>query len=266
MSFIYIDTINAAQATQHILSGTSVVVTAVLDSVAGITTGDLVQNAISDMIAFRGAIGSSCPGIDAPNFLESITPEVVGAGQVKIRLSYKGFPTLQIEIGTCLSTADANKDKDDKEIFVEFTYPKKYLEDPRKAGKKIQQGGFIQRAVQETTFQLKYLVTGGGGSTASSLVLNFAQTYVGMVNKDPWGSAPGAARTWLCESVRGISRDGGLSYEVTVTFHYRKKTWDFLVVFINPDTGKPPKGLKKDSGYKLVRGYDEGTLPVMPPS
>lgn len=274
----YIDIINGGTATDHIVAGTTVSVIAVYDFVAGTDTATVLQNCFTDIYSTR-ALGSSCPGISAPNYLESVTPETIGASQVRMRLNYKGLPALQIEIGTCLTQADSNTDKDGNVIFVTYNYPAGYTQNPQNAGVQIKQGGMISKQIQETTFSLKYIVGAlgtpmtSGYQTASAVVLNFAQTYVGTVNMSVWGSAPGGARCWLCESVRGVSHNGGLTYEVTTTFHYRKGYdssgaggWDFLLIFINPDDGKPPSDLVKDVGYKHVRGYTEGTLPVMPPT
>jgi hypothetical protein len=107
---------------------------------------------------------------------------------------------------------------------------------------------------------------GGTGATSSQMVLAFAQAFVGMTNEFPWASAPGASRTWLCVSVRGISRDGGKTYEITATFAYRAGSWDFLSLFTDPYTGKPPQNILPTLGYDEVIGYMVGTLPTMPPS
>ena len=44
-------------------------------------------------------------------------------------------------------------------------------------------------------------------------------------------------------------------WENTYTFQYDPDTWDAHAVFIDPNTGKPPKGLEADVGEKWFEMY-----------
>ena len=46
--------------------------------------------------------------------------------------------------------------------------------------------------------------------------------------------------------------DGGDSYEAGFTFHLKPTSWDKLIVFTNPDDGKPPADLVNGVGFKQV--------------
>lgn len=296
-----LEKINGGSAVQHIQQGTSVTRIATVSGLAttGVTTGSLCQAAINAVVTIVGDRGSACPDIPSPNFLESFSPHVIGPGVVEVRISYKGLPMLQIEFGTTLSQVETNLDIDSHVLFVQYQYPSDYINshpDLQGRAQPITQYGTIQRSIQETTWTMRYTVTadrggdippgfsegdggyipianpsggagsGGGLTTATGLVMAFAQYYVGMINAGVWDSAPGAARTWLCESLRASSRDGGRSYEVSVTFHYRSDTWDFLLLFQDPFEGKTPTALIEGMGRKKVKNYKVGTLPVMPPT
>ena len=65
--------------------------------------------------------------------------------------------------------------------------------------------------------------------------------YTGKVNNTAWNDSP--PRTWLCTRLDGQSDDQGKTYVVNYEFLYREETWDADVVFIDPETGKPPPGV-----------------------
>lgn len=266
---VYLDKIDGSAASGAVMAGATVTRIATVDGLpAGITVdaGALFDAAAVAVLGVTGPLGSPCPNISAPTYLDNYTLDSISVGVVKIRLNYKGFPVVSVELATCLETVDTNLDNEGTVLSVEYTYPSDYFPDPRNVrGKTITQGGVAPKRISETAFILKYTVTAAGDTSASDIVLTFSQAYCGSVNISVWSSAPGGARTWICESARGISRDGGHTYELTVTFRYRSDTWDTLLVFINPDTGKPPHDLEAGTGYKKVRIQDEGVLPIMPP-
>jgi hypothetical protein len=66
----------------------------------------------------------------------------------------------------------------------------------------------------------------------------------------------------LIEKVSGISRDQGVTYEVTLSMRFNPATWDPQVTFINPDDGKPPPDLVAGTGYKVVQILPEVTFPT----
>ena len=66
--------------------------------------------------------------------------------------------------------------------------------------------------------------------------------YVGTLNEADFYL--GAPQTWMCTGIRGSSTDGGETYNVTYDFQHDKDEWKARVVYIDPDTGFPPKKLE----------------------
>ena len=64
-----------------------------------------------------------------------------------------------------------------------------------------------------------------------------ARTYVGKVNDSTFQTS--GAGTWLCTAISGRSNDGGATYEVSYDFQYNADSWQPLVVYIDPASGKP---------------------------
>lgn len=63
-----------------------------------------------------------------------------------------------------------------------------------------------------------------------------SQAIFGDPNVPGTGDPP---RTWLCTRIDGVSDDAGLTYNTTYEFQYRSETWDPVLVFTDPETGKP---------------------------
>jgi len=267
---VAIDIIDGGTSSQHVVQGRKVTrIAKVYGLVAplGGTQQDLLNAAVQQVQAITGPLGSQCPG--EPNgstYLEEFIPELLSTDVVQVRIVYKGYPQIQIEFNGSLSTVQANLDANGDPITVEYTYPSDYVLNERLRGQTIEQGVMVSRVIPEFTMSFKFTTVGSGpAGTGADYVLNFCLSYLGCVNFGVWGSAPGAARTWLCENVRAISRDGGTTYEWTVVFHYRDSNWDTLVAFINPDDGKPPSDLLYAVGYKYIQTYETANFPPMPP-
>lgn len=79
--------------------------------------------------------------------------------------------------------------------------------------------------------------------------------YVGKVNSLPWNT--GAVRTWLCVNISGTTSDGGITYDVSYEFQYNPETWDATVVFIDPETSKPPGDVEAQLavGVNTIKTY-----------
>jgi hypothetical protein len=295
MSLVYLDMIDGNSATANATAGYAVTRRAIVDLVYATGQGPIIQAALDAVINVVGDVGSTCPGISYNNYLEAFSPKVLASGDtlstVEVLIVYKGFPTVQVEIGTCLQTRETNIDALGNPIYLMYQYPAGYSYNTQVGGKVVAQGGTVQQVVQDTTLVFKFTMVGGGGNTASTNVMNLANSTVGVVNTTAWGSAPSSMngpRTWLGESVRGMSNDGGLTYAVTATFHYRSETWDQLLTFVDPFTGKVPGDIYDSSNNAIFYGpysdttsplngkyapavslfyvYKQGTLPVMPPA
>lgn len=276
---VYLDLINGATAMHHIQSGWTITRLAVVigleTPLGGWTTGKLLDAAEDVLIAVVGDRGTPCPDIPVPNYLEQFVPEIVSPDVVKYRIVYKGFPRPRYELDGTLSQVESNKDSSGNLIVLSYTYPSGYTLNPVNAGKYVEQGGMISRPIPEMSFTVRFTIIGGnvglGAWNATEMATWFCDKYMGKVNSNEYwiGKVKGEPRQWLVDKVRGVSQDGGVTYEMQMTFHYRRTTWDQLVVFINPDDGKPPPDLLADRGssgappgYKMVTVPEEVELPT----
>ena len=88
-------------------------------------------------------------------------------------------------------------------------------------------------------------------------------SWVNMVNTGSFFPyAPGAAsRTWLItdmdyELLSSSNPLGAPLYEMTLTMRHNPNTWDPFVIYIDPETGRPPADLL-NVGYKTVKWHFE---------
>lgn len=71
-----------------------------------------------------------------------------------------------------------------------------------------------------------------------------SRLYVGKVNSGTWTlDVTANARTWMCMSITGNSRDKGFTYSVDYEFAYNEDTWDVQVAYLDPETGRIPEGV-----------------------
>lgn len=209
-----------------------------------------IVDAVNQVIQAVGDIGTEHPLISTSRIVK-FTPRVVSASVVDVNIEYKegsfSFEnTTRINIGTSVSQVESNTDANGDPILVEYQYPTDYQLDPQKAGKTIKQGGTIQRPAPESTLVIKRRETASPGDKS--------RIYSGKANSVSWSLDPTSdPRQWFCYSITGESDDGGATYDVEYTFHYREETWDQEVMFINPDDGRPPPDLVVGTGLKIVR-------------
>lgn len=251
---VIIDLVDGVTATDHIQQGIAVTVPATVRYLTGSTMPARMQCAIDAVYSLVG-VGTACPGITKASYLEQVVPESLDGDTAKVRLIYKGYPIRRVDVRTSLNMIEGNEDIHGNIISVSYTYPKTYTKDIRKAGQVWPQGGLVPRPVPETVLTFHVIFTGSW-----EVMYNFATDYVGMVNSGTWLDS-GDDGQWLCEAVQASTRESGMMYEAQVTFHKRPIGWQPLVVFINPDDGKPPANLVKGVGYKKVDIYRTGTLP-----
>ena len=231
-------------------------------------TAGLGQAAEGAVIAVTGNRGAICPNVGVPTFLKTFQTDLIGPDAAKVKIVYAGYPLPTIEFDGTLNQVESNKDSSGALITVQYTYPSGYLLDARKAGQTFTQGGMISRSICITTVVVRWVITdgkiGGTPATATEILAWFKTTFEGFLNNASYTLAAitGAARTWKVDKVAGVSRDGGQTYEAAMTFQYKPNTWDQLVVFINPDDGKPPPDLVSGTGYKMVQGETTTTFPT----
>lgn len=76
-----------------------------------------------------------------------------------------------------------------------------------------------------------------------------SQIYSGKINSSGIFGDP--AKYWLCKSITGDSKDGQKTFDVVYEFQRNPNTWDATVIYIDPDTGKPPEDITDDNGNIL---------------
>lgn len=256
---VTIDLLEGMAGSMHIIRGADIPRMAIVTGLAsdgngnydvgGANTGQLYQRVL-DAVSAVAPLSSGCPGVTVPNYLAEIgMPEFISPDVARCKLSYRGFPALQIEFNSSLAQVETNVDNQGNPITVVYAYPSNYSTitggNPAYNGLSVTQGGIVSRPTSDVSFTVKFTTAGLTGVT--SMAMN-----VGMVNQNayPVGVIPGAPRTWLCTGFRALSEDGGLTYNAALSLQYRAAKWDNPIMFINPDTGKPPPDLISGTGYK----------------
>ncbi|KKM25926.1 hypothetical protein LCGC14_1590010, partial [marine sediment metagenome] len=149
----------------------------------------------------------------------------------------------QIEVTTTLNQLTTNRNVDGNTITVTYVAP---IIDPDTGdiigSRPITQGGEVTIMVPTTTRNYMRREPRDPGDKA--------QIYVGTTNSTPVFGDP--AGFWLCTGLGGPSDDGGITYNVTYSFQRGEPHrvggesfagWQAVVVYIDPETGKPPGDL-----------------------
>ncbi len=292
MATLDLDEVLGTNATKHIIQGTMVTRMATISNL-GVTgnVGTLFEAAMNFLVSQVGPLGSPCPNVTDPTYLEAFVPESVSTDIVKIRLIYKGYPALQTEISSTIAQIPTGFDKDGFALQVKYKYSDKFMAALKGStptdiritvaaanGGYDVQGKMLHFNTSDTVITFRFTTGGTSGASAASNVMQFANTYIGKVNSVAWSSVPSGmsmARCWLCESLRAISHDRGLTYEVILTFHYRPLVdgnpgWDETIFYTIPETGCPPPTIgETGSDNSLATDnppvLDEVPFPPMPP-
>lgn len=109
------------------------------------------------------------------------------------------------------------------------------------------QGGDVQYQIPMMVFRFSRR------EPSDAYVGDRARNFVGTLNNEPVFGDP--VRTWLCTRIDGVSDDGGITYNVTYEFQYNPETWDPVIVFTNPETGKPVANPVWGESIRRVRVY-----------
>lgn len=256
MATVELDAIQGAQAAHRLLEGWAITRPAIVHSIVvapPYTVAKVFQAALQALEAETGPRGSECPDIPVPTYLEQFIPELVSQDCVKVRIIYKGYQAPIYEMHSAVSNRRTNKDAEGYVIQLLYVYPDDYkFGGGVFAGKAIEQGGLIDLEVHEPCFTIRFTVIAGevnGEDKNATEVMSYLMTFEGKINLSQYTFAliVGAPYTWKITSVRGTTRDGGISYEACITYQYREATWDEVVPYIDPNTGKPPPDVD-DSG------------------
>ena len=125
-----------------------------------------------------------------------------------------------------------------------------------------QQGGEIHPYEVRSEIQASWL-------EQSQFPGDFTRTYANKVNNGVWTldlTAP--ARTWHCRDISFDPENSQLSppqYRFTASFTYNPDMFDPQVVYIDPETGKPPPMLVAGQGYKTIPWYEEADFSAILP-
>ena len=150
----------------------------------------------------------------------------------------------QVQVGSSVENTVTQKDVTGAQITVSHTY-NETDENGDGVTRTETQGGEVEYQVPSTsvTFSRRE-----GQSPAYKSRLFVGKTNAGSFGGDPAGS-------WLCTRIEGSSDDGGQTFNVTYEFQHNRDTWVATVVFIDPDTGRPPNGLVTGEGLIQVQVY-----------
>lgn len=126
-------------------------------------------------------------------------------------------------------------------LEVSHTYPPDHEVHP---GKTIKQTGEITVTVGRRRAILR-----GLWKNSREVI----ELWLNKLNKDIW--LGGAPLTWLCTRADVALFDASTSprtHRCHFEFEYREETWEPIVQFVDPETGRPPADLVKDEGWKVV--------------
>lgn len=128
---------------------------------------------------------------------------------------------------------------DQKTITVSHTFPSL---DSKNPGKAFSQGGEV--TIYQPQRNLHF-----SGHYATPFPWVLANYLIASINSSTW---VGQGETeWMCVEVAWELMKLG-RYQFEFNFQHNPDGWNPTAVFIDEDTGRPPVGLKKDVGYKVV--------------
>lgn len=175
-------------------------------------------------------------------YLDEISPEAMGPGQVKCRLIYRRMTAAEaaataggsvtdepvLQVGTTAQQIQSDVDYLQRPITLTYTDGvTTYSNTP---------AGPVPKFEPRTTLHFE--------RTEPASPADKSKLYVGKVNQAGWEFDTAApARTWFCSSLVGVSNDKGASFRVSYDFEYRDWTWDEIVYYVDPTTGKPPEDI-----------------------
>lgn len=176
------------------------------------------------------------------------------------------IPTL--EVSTTLQTLQTNLDVNGDAIFVDFIQQVDTDDDGTPDSSVLRtQGGMVEIQIPMTTLTYRRretIVTTIDGQELG--ISTKAQRFAGTVNSDiVFGSG---VRTWLVSRIHAASDDNQQTMNVTYEFIKApqrllssdntaiEETWDATIVYIDPETGKPPSDVTLTNGIKQgIRVY-----------
>lgn len=238
--------------------------------------------------AQRKAIVSGIQGSGSARLYRALTASVVIASSGE-RMPRYGDPHPAVPGIICIGrTARMTNDKGHCEVYLDYGVPDVLTSDPSDtAPPQIEVGATVQEVetaldVNGATMKVGYFVddgtalileeqTGTVRKQIPSVYFRFrrrepnspgdkAKQYVGTMNSVVVFNDP--PKFWLCTGITGTSSDFGASYDVTYEFLRNEDTWDAVVAYVDPSTGRIPadvtvtNGLKRFVVYRTTNFYD----------
>jgi hypothetical protein len=221
----------------------------------------------------------NCPQIGDPHpaiptaYLIKIELLSVSSEQVKARFVYdENFNVPQVTTTDSLIQEEVNLDKAGNIMFTAYTYPDDYKLNAAVKGQLVKQGGFVGKLVPQTALRFNVRQFLNPEQTAAD--------FIGKRNEKDWRGVDDAGR-WLCTNVSGFSPDGGIIWDNVFSFQKRARKWEGSVVFIDPNTSRPPDDIiisaeaqeppqlppadeDPDKGHKIYQIYEEIDFTELP--
>ena len=155
-----------------------------------------------------------------PGTIDNVPPDE-GAGS-----------TLQIRVGTTVQEVETSLDVNGDTIRVSYDYID-IDEQGNQTVRNESQTGTVKYQLPMTVVTLSRKETRDP--------LDKSRIFVGRMNSGSVFGDP--AHWWLITKLEGESSNGGKSFNVTYEFQRKIGGWDPTVVFIDPDTGRPPEDI-----------------------
>lgn len=218
-------------------------------------SGDATEQALLAMFSADAGVphyGDAHPELDFV-WLNNIECEIVGPGKAKVTFIYSSqYPFAndpaytQISEGSTAASYQTCKDYSGTAISVKASSTA---------------SATTTQSVPVDVFKPIRSVTFTRIENANPGPLS--ELYVGKVNSVEWSYDPGStARQWLCTGITGNSEDGGVTYRVTYSFEKNGDTWDQIVFYVDPVTGRAP-GTLDSSNYKSVQLYNTANFNLL---
>ena len=195
-------------------------------------------------------------------WLARIHPKSIEGDIVKLELFYQPleYYTTEYDIGASSSQVDTNLDIDGDPVSVSYTYPSDYVEEKYQNVTDIQ--GVVYSVYKP---EGRILVTKQEGISRSTLMSRIS-TYENKVNTAGWNLDPSApAGSWLCIEIRGCKSN---TTAMVVSYSFLKRPsfvregttypgWSEQLVYIDPNSGKPPDPDTWDAEtMKIIMPYE----------
>lgn len=181
--------------------------------------------------------------------LESRSGTMTEPGHASIELTYRRQSGFDVSAGVRLLERIDQFDKEGTQVTVEW---KEGVPEP------IQGGEFTALIpVATITYEWVEQVEKPGA---------YLKGWIGKTNSDNWED--GEAGTWMALDAAVQLVDETASprkWRFSMEFAHDPDGWNPQVIYIDERTGRPPKGLEADVGYKTVEKYEQrnfgGTFP-----